>query len=250
VSSTPSKEAPNVGLDTSACFHKGFLDLENVDLRMTVAPQHAVHHHDSGGESATMSGAELALIGSTLLGPIVAVQVSQWLDRARQRRAERFSVFRDLMVTRARGLDNRHIEALNLIDVTFARRRQDRAVREAWRRYHQHLNTKGAYPEQFWFVRRVELLNDLLQALARNLHYNVERSVIESAWYSPEAFNTLDQEQQKVRQGLAKLLDGQGVLPVQIVMPASTQHLQGQQQQPAATPQTASANGAAAPGSG
>jgi len=152
------------------------------------------------------------------------------------------------MVTRVRGLDVRHIEALNLIDVTFSRRWRDRYVREAWRRYHRHLNSKGAYPEQFWFVRRVELLNDLLQALAQNLRYDVERSVIESTWYSPEATVTLEQEQQKLRQGLVKVLDGQAALPVQIIMPSVTPPVQGEQQYqaPGLHPPLAG-NGAAAP---
>lgn len=195
-----------------------------------------------------MTASEFALISSTLLGPIVAVQVSQRLDRRRQRRTERFSIFRDLMVTRARVLDIRHIEALNLIDVTFSRRWRDRSVRECWRRYHRHLNSRGTYPDQIWFVRRIELLNDLLQALAQNLRYDVERSVIESAWYSPEAAATLEQEQQRLRQGVLKVLDGHGALPVQIITPPVMQPINGQQQDPAPNRQPAPAgNGAAMP---
>lgn len=86
------------------------------------------------------------IIVATLLGPLFAVQVSQYLDRRRQTREERLGIFKTLMATRAARLDPRHVEALNQIDVVFHDdSRNDKAVRNAWKQYLDHLADK-VYP--------------------------------------------------------------------------------------------------------
>ena len=57
---------------------------------------------------------------ATLLSPLIAVQVTKWLDRRNQVRDEQIRIFKTLMATRASTLDPRHVESLNVIDVVIS----------------------------------------------------------------------------------------------------------------------------------
>ncbi|MDQ6705220.1 MAG: hypothetical protein M3Z85_04535 [Acidobacteriota bacterium] len=61
---------------------------------------------------------DIALISSTLLAPVLAVQVQKYLERWREESERRKKIFKTLMATRAARLAPAHIEALNLIDIT------------------------------------------------------------------------------------------------------------------------------------
>ena len=56
---------------------------------------------------------------ATLLSPVIAVQVTEYLNRRRQSRDEQLRIFRTLMATRASTLEVSHVQALNSIDVIF-----------------------------------------------------------------------------------------------------------------------------------
>ena len=95
---------------------------------------------------------------STLLSPLIAVQVTEFLNRRRQSYDEQMRMFRTLMATRASTLDVAHVQALNSIDVVFnGRAAPQEAVRRQWKQYLDHLNDKN-YPKEHWETRRKELL--------------------------------------------------------------------------------------------
>jgi hypothetical protein len=165
------------------------------------------------------SHTDWGIVASTLVAPLIAVQITRLLDRLNQRRESRVQVFRTLMTTRAVNLAPNHIEALNLIDVVFVRRRGDRVVREAWRRYFAHLNNK-VYPRDLWNPKRIELLVELLYAMAQNLGYGFDKTLIETQAYSPSSVGSLEEEQQRMRTGLIGVLGGTHPLPVRIVTAA------------------------------
>ena len=70
-----------------------------------------------------MTTADWMQVLAMLVSPLLAVQATRWIDRARESRARRVNIFRVLMATRAAGLPPAHVEALNLIAVEFDRRR-------------------------------------------------------------------------------------------------------------------------------
>lgn len=81
-----------------------------------------------------MQSNDWAIVIATLIGPLFAVQVSQFLERKRRQHDERLHVFKTLMATRAAGLDPRHVEALNQIDVVFySDSKEDEAIRRTWK---------------------------------------------------------------------------------------------------------------------
>jgi hypothetical protein len=89
-------------------------------------------------------------IVAILVAPLVAVQLSLWLERRKQRRLRQLETFRTLMATRASGLAPDHVKALNMIDVEFyGSDKGSKAVLQAWRAYLDHLNmaaTPGLAP--------------------------------------------------------------------------------------------------------
>jgi hypothetical protein len=84
-----------------------------------------------------MTFSEILMVLAVLLAPVVAIQVSVYLERRRERLGRRRDIFRTLMATRASRLAPTHVEALNMIDLEFyGKDQQLRAVREAWKAYY------------------------------------------------------------------------------------------------------------------
>ena len=153
---------------------------------------------------------------ATLIGPIAAVQISQWLDRNRQARAEKVAVFRTLMATRATTLAPSHVEALNTIDIVFGSSSiQDRNVRNDWKAYLDHLNNKD-YPRENWNARRVELFVDLLSTMASNLGFEFDKTHIKNQAYFPTGYAELETEQTVMRKAIVEVLLGRRALPMHV----------------------------------
>lgn len=169
------------------------------------------------------------IVIATLLSPLIAVQVTKWLERRRQARDEQVRVFKTLMATRAANLDARHVESLNVIDVVFhSDNRQQIEIRRLWKQYLDHLNDR-AYPRETWGVRRVELLVELLHSMATFLGFDFDKTHIKNQAYFPEGYGDLENDQIANRKALREILTGQRPLPMWVVnIPA--------QQPPAARP--------------
>lgn len=114
----------------------------------------------------SINGDNWLVVIATLLSPLIAVQVTKWLERKTRSRDEQIQIFKTLMATRAANLDPRHVEALNVIDVVFhSSEKQQIEIRRLWKQYLDHLNDR-TYPRESWGVKRVELLVELLHAMA------------------------------------------------------------------------------------
>lgn len=151
---------------------------------------------------------------ATLVAPLFAVQVTQFLDRKRQQRDEQLRVFKTLMATRAANLDPRHVEALNMIDVVFhSNEKVQLEIRRLWKQYLDHLSDK-AYPKDSWGSRRVELLVELLHAMAVYLGFDFDKTHIKNQCYYPEGYGNLEDEQGVIRRSLAEILSGKRPLPM------------------------------------
>ena len=66
-----------------------------------------------------MNVSVILTMSAILLAPLVAIQVSVYLEKKREVRGTRLNVFRTLMATRGSKLSVNHINALNMIDVEF-----------------------------------------------------------------------------------------------------------------------------------
>lgn len=154
---------------------------------------------------------------ATLAAPLFAVQVTQFLDRRRQQREEQLRVFKTLMATRAANLDPRHVEALNVIDVVFHSNTKSQVnIRHLWKQYLDHLSDK-TYPKDSWGSRRVELMVELLHAMAVFLGFDFDKTHIKNQCYYPEGYGNLEDEQGVIRKSLAEILSGTRPLPMWVV---------------------------------
>jgi hypothetical protein len=121
------------------------------------------------------------------------------------------------MATRAANLDPRHVEALNTIDVVFhGRDPQETAIRSLWKQYLDHLNNRA---HANWADRRIEILVDLLHAMATHLGLDFDKTHIKNQCYYPTGWGTMFEEQAAIRRALAAILTDKAALPVQIVNP-------------------------------
>jgi hypothetical protein len=122
-----------------------------------------------------MTASDWMVILAVLLAPIIAIQVSTYIEKRRERRLRRFSVFRTLMTTRATKLSQAFVEALNMIDVEFyGNDRKSKAVREDWKSLLDHLYDKSLSGEA-WAIKKEDLTSELLHKMALSLgnHFDV-----------------------------------------------------------------------------
>ncbi|MCA3281836.1 MAG: hypothetical protein ING16_03115 [Roseomonas sp.] len=153
---------------------------------------------------------------ATLLSPLIAVQVTKWLDRRNQAREEQIKIFKTLMATRGLRLDPRHVESLNLIDIVFSsERRTEAAIRNSWKEYLDHLSK--FYPQDHWINKRDELYANLLHSMATHLRFKFNKVNIKNEAYLPQAYSTLEDENHAIRKGILDILDGKKNLPMYVV---------------------------------
>lgn len=163
---------------------------------------------------ASIEFKDLLVVIATLLSPLIAVQVTEYLNRRRQSRDEQLRIFRTLMATRASTLDMFHVQALNSIDVIFnGRSAKQEAVRRQWKQYLDHLNDKN-YPREHWETKRKELLVDLLDTMGRHLGFNFDKTHLKNQSYYPQGYGDLEAEQSALRRATFEIVSGKRPLPM------------------------------------
>ena len=161
-----------------------------------------------------MTVSDWIMILAVFAGPIVAVQVTRWLDDRREVRERKVFIFKTLMASRSYDLSFAHVEALNRIDLEFdPKKPKERAVLDAWKAYLDHLNNRGLSLE-VWGPKRSDLFVDLLYAMGRVLDYDFDKVQIKNSTYAPQGHSQVEQELREIREGLLKLLRDEIALPI------------------------------------
>jgi hypothetical protein len=156
------------------------------------------------------------IILATLVGPILAVQAQKFLERSREGRLRRLSIFRTLMATRANVLSASHVEALNAIAIEFyGTKPAFKAVVDAWKDYLDHLN-KDTMEIAIWDQKRRDLFVELISHMAPTVGYKFSKLEINNEIYFPKAHGQLEVEQQVIREGMLRIFTGQSSIPVDI----------------------------------
>jgi hypothetical protein len=157
---------------------------------------------------------ELAVVFATLLGPFLAVYVTEQQRKKADVRNRKVHIFRTLMATRSARLTPAHIEALNLVEVEFdPTSRRERGVVDCWRLYLAHLNDHN-YPQQSWAARAEDLLVDLLYSMSVSLDYSYDKSAIKNGTYYPKGYGDIEVESQETRRLWLEILRGQRQMPM------------------------------------
>jgi hypothetical protein len=173
-----------------------------------------------------MEGKDLIMVAAIVIGPILAVQVQRMIDRIREKRNRRLSIFRTLMSTRAERLNREHVQSLNVIDIDFYGRKilgtqyqtsKERDVTNAWKNYMRHLDNIKAFSNiELWMQESQKLFIILLYKMSVALGYNFTEDQIRRDCYRPEAHNAIEQAQVEVLTGLVQVLRGDQSLPISI----------------------------------
>jgi hypothetical protein len=167
-------------------------------------------------------GWNLAIVFSTIAGPILAVQAQRWIDVRRDRDRRRLFVFHTLMRLRASPLAGDFVSALNSVPLEFnGKGAKLSAVRSAWKVYMDHLGK--SITGDSWFTRRIDLLTDLLRKMGDFLGYSFDPVELEREVYSPVAHGELETEQTIIRKGLVAMFNGERSLPVEVTVAHSPQ---------------------------
>jgi glutaredoxin len=156
------------------------------------------------------------VILAVLLAPIIAIQVSTYLEKRRERRLRRFTVFRTLMTARATTLSPVFVEALNMIDVEFyGKDRKPKAVSKAWKSLLDHLYDKTLSGEA-WTIKKEDLTSELLHKMALSLGYHFDKVHIKRATYFPSDHGEIKEDHKLIRKGLRALFAGERSLPMEV----------------------------------
>jgi hypothetical protein len=156
------------------------------------------------------------MILAVLAGPIIAVQLTRFLDNKREVRERKLQIFKTLMATRAYTISWDHVMTLNRIDLEFDKNnKNEKAVIEAWKAYLDLLGEKSITGEQ-WSIKRIDLLVELLHKMAVVLGYDFDKTHIKNSSYSPSAHSDIEDEQRAIRKGLIEVLEGKRDLPMKI----------------------------------
>ncbi|WP_158921126.1 DUF6680 family protein [Acidisphaera sp. S103] len=177
---------------------------------------------------------DVLLILATFCGPIAAVQSQKWIERAREQRARRLSIFETLMATRAiRAGSNEHVQALNLIEVFFnGKSAKEKAVRDAWLIYldffNQHVPV-GEDNARAHNEKGVDFLVTLLEAIAKTLGYDFNKVQLKRGGYYPRGHAEEKSAHAAIRDNLVRVLTGvQPVNMAVVSLPVSEESLKNQ----------------------
>lgn len=171
-----------------------------------------------------------------LLGPILAIHTTRYLERRRDEYGRKERILKTLMATRATRLSLEHVQALNMIDIEFydkkkwTRNRRNKAVIEAWTEYLDHLSDKGLSPE-LWGNKSNELFIELMYKMSIALGYDFDRTAIKNTSYMPTAHGTELDEQTVIRKGFAAIFKGESALPMEWIHPDVTPEEQKKEQE-------------------
>jgi hypothetical protein len=158
----------------------------------------------------------IATLMAVLLGPILAVLVTRFIDQRRLKQTRRMDVFRILMRTRKMRLNPDHVGALNLVEIEFY---GEKAVIQSWKAYWAHLrlpapvNQTQAQQQQFYRDQEA-LLTKLLHAIATTLNFNIQQMEILEGGYIPQGWVDDDQGLRMIRALILEILNGRRGLPI------------------------------------
>ena len=159
---------------------------------------------------------DLAIVGATIAGPILAVQAQKWLERGRAIQDRRVAIFRALMATRAARLAPAHVEAINAVPVEFyGSKPKLKAIVDDWHAYLDILASRELTGEVL-AVQRQKAFLDMLHKMSTYLGYGFSRSELEKDVYYPEGHKLIEDDAETIRRGFAALLKGEIALPMAV----------------------------------
>lgn len=158
------------------------------------------------------------MMGSVILGPILAIQIQKFIDRSNEAKERKLTVFRDLMTTRASTLAFQHVSALNMVGLEFNGKKYSK-VTNAWKTYLDHLNSFPKEDEEMqkiWSEKKNDQLSDLLYEMGESLGFDFDKVHIKKAGYFPQAYADQENENSFIRKKMVDVFLNQEPIPMSI----------------------------------
>lgn len=161
---------------------------------------------------------DIIIAFSTLVAPLVALQIQTYIERARAKEARKMDIFKVLMANRATPLNIRAVEAMNIISIEFY---GDRNVINAWKEFIE-IRCKQETPNPNINQEYTDSLVKLLQEMAVALGLNFYDDEIRRGCYRPNLHIAFENLQMEAQINLAKAITN-GRLHIVIDSPTDNQ---------------------------
>ena len=144
-------------------------------------------------------------IAAILLSPLIAVLVTLWFQRRKEKRDAKLWTLGTLVSTRHVGPTDEKVRALNMIDITF---RDSAEVRRLWHEYFGMLNNVGLNNPLGWQQRQTKNL-EMLAAMAKHVGYGKSISHLDiDRVYYPEGLGRQNERAEAISNELLRVLQG------------------------------------------
>jgi hypothetical protein len=155
----------------------------------------------------------IATLIAIVVGPILAVAITRFIDRKVEARGRKLQLFRNLMQTRGLRIDPTHVAALNTVEIEFYGESQ---VVAAYKSYIEHLSAPmPTVDEQVrFFEQRTDLFMNLLHKMGTALKYRFDKRDLERLSYVPQGWDAQNTLQQDNARKLNQLLSNERALPI------------------------------------
>ena len=174
---------------------------------------------------------EILTLLAILLSPAIAVGVTLWYQRRKEKRDARRWILTTLLSTRHSPINDESVRALNLIDVVF---HDAPSVRKLWREYYEMLGNEGLNNLMGWGQRQRKNL-ELITEMAKVLGYGKEITHLDvDRVYSPQGLEDQARRTRELSDELLRVLKGSQGLQItpQTDDPAATSQLDAQKTLP------------------
>ena len=169
----------------------------------------------------SIKATDLAIIASTIAGPVLAVWASEWRQAQKSLHDRKEWVFRTLWSTRSAKLKPEHVQALNHIDFSFPEKEYPE-ISDAWHLYYAHLNTNQGNTEDSifrWNDTAHTLLVSLIHLMANDLKIPSSKSRVNEPSYHPIAFAENELIQRQISVALLDVLQSKTPIAVRPIDP-------------------------------
>lgn len=142
-------------------------------------------------------------ISAIILAPIISVIIGQKLLDKSRKRDDKMQIFKILMASRIYGWTNASVEALNLIEVVFAK---DKNVIIQWKKYYDVLSVED--PDATQREKIIKERDALLEVIAVSLGYkdNVTLRTIQNS-YQPVGLADMLKKQERYQDDQLELME-------------------------------------------
>ena len=121
-----------------------------------------------------------------ILGPVVAVSITLWIEGGRKKREQRIQVMRMLIATRHLPADPSYSVAINLIPVEF---NDNKRVMAAWNAYIEKVSQKPATGDEEQHKKIVEARQtNLIFGMMKALDFNLSETAIQTSAYASQGY--------------------------------------------------------------